>query len=226
MAALSWLPLLIRRGPRPVDTAPEPNLRRPVWRTKVGLGLAFMFGSNSLVAYTLMTFLPQIFVEAGASTTFAAGALSIWTMIGVPITFLGPWIVGRFSQVFPVVALAAASFTASMLGLAFIPLGTAGMPWLRWVWVLLSASGTIVFPMAMVLVNVRARTLDGATLLTSFGQGVGYTVASVGPLLTGALFEATGSFRLPLALLSGFGLITFVAGYFATRRVYVEDQLP
>lgn len=237
VAALAWAPLLIRRGPNPDVDAPAPNLSQPVWRTRVGLGLAFMFGSNSLVAYTLMTFMPQIFMEAGAPTQFAAGALSIWTMLGVPITFLGPYIVGRFRNVYPVVAFAGVAFSASMLGFAYCPLGrtviaandsaaAAGASWMPWAWVVLSAAGTIVFPMAMVLVNVRARTLEGATLLTSFGQGVGYTVASLGPLITGALFDATGSFTVPLTILSVFGIITIIAGYFATRSEYVEDQLP
>ncbi len=80
--------------------------------------------------------------------------------------------------------------------------------------------------MGMVLVNIRARTLEGATALTSFGQGVGYTFASLGPLLTGAAHEATDSFFIPLTVMAAIGPVTLVAGYFASRQTYVEDQLP
>lgn len=219
IAAISWAPLLIRRGPNPIDKAPEMKFSLPVWRTPVGLGMAFMFGSNSLVAYTMMTFLPQIFTHAGTTPEYGAAMLALWTSIGMPITLLGPWLAGRLPNVFPAVAIAALCFLIAHLGLAFAPLT------LTWLWVVLSAGGTIVFPMSMVLVNIRARTLEGATVLTSFGQGVGYTFASLGPILTGMLVQATGSFTIPLYILAGLGIITMVAGYFATRQVYVEDQV-
>ncbi len=116
--------------------------------------------------------------------------------------------------------MSAVFFSAALLGLAFAPLAA---PWL---WVTLAAVGTVIFPMGMVLVNIRARTLEGATALTSFGQGVGYTFASLGPLLTGAAHEATDSFFIPLTVMAAIGLVTLVAGYFASHQTYVEDQLP
>lgn len=220
IAAVSWMPLLIHRGPNPIDTAPEPNFRLPVWRTTIGVGLAFMFGSNSLVAYTMMTFIPQIFTNAGETAQYGANMLAIFSALGIPVTLVGPWLAGRLANVFPVVIMSAVFFSAALLGLAFAPLAA---PWL---WVTLAAVGTVIFPMGMVLVNFRARTLEGATALTSFGQGVGYTFASLGPLLTGAAHEATGSFFIPLAVMAAIGLVTLVAGYFASRQTYVEDQLP
>ncbi|MFW9044899.1 MFS transporter [Corynebacterium striatum] len=220
IAAVSWMPLLIRRGPNPINTAPEPNFRLPVWRTTIGVGLAFMFGSNSLVAYTMMTFIPQIFTDAGQTAQYGANMLAIFSALGIPVTIVGPWLAGRLANVFPVVIMSAVFFSAALLGLAFAPLAA---PWL---WVTLAAVGTVIFPMGMVLVNIRARTLEGATALTSFGQGVGYTFASLGPLLTGAAHEATDSFFIPLTVMAAIGPVTLVAGYFASRQTYVEDQLP
>ncbi|HAT1504050.1 TPA: MFS transporter [Corynebacterium striatum] len=220
IAAVSWMPLLIRRGPNPINTAPEPNFRLPVWRTTIGVGLAFMFGSNSLVAYTMMTFIPQIFTDAGQTAQYGANMLAIFSALGIPVTIVGPWLAGRLANVFPVVIMSAVFFSAALLGLAFAPLAA---PWL---WVTLAAVGTVIFPMGMVLVNIRARTLEGATALTSFGQGVGYTFASLGPLLTGAAHEATDSFFIPLTVMAAIGLVTLVAGYFASHQTYVEDQLP
>lgn len=199
IAAVSWMPLLIRRGPNPINTAPEPNFRLPVWRTTIGVGLAFMFGSNSLVAYTMMTFIPQIFTDAGQTAQYGANMLAIFSALGIPVTIVGPWLAGRLANVFPVVIMSAVFFSAALLGLAFAPLAA---PWL---WVTLAAVGTVIFPMGMVLVNIRARTLEGATALTSFGQGVGYTFASLGPLLTGAAHEATDSFFIPLTVMAAIG---------------------
>ncbi|EGT5591264.1 MFS transporter [Corynebacterium striatum] len=127
IAAVSWMPLLIRRGPNPINTAPEPNFRLPVWRTTIGVGLAFMFGSNSLVAYTMMTFIPQIFTDAGQTAQYGANMLAIFSALGIPVTIVGPWLAGRLANVFPVVIMSAVFFSAALLGLAFAPLAA---PWL------------------------------------------------------------------------------------------------
>ena len=89
IAAVSWMSLLIRRGPNPINTAPEPNFHLPVWRTTIGVGLAFMFGSNSLVAYTMMTFIPQIFTDAGQTAQYGANMLAIFSALGIPVTIVG-----------------------------------------------------------------------------------------------------------------------------------------
>ncbi|QPK79776.1 MFS transporter [Corynebacterium lizhenjunii] len=215
VAALAWAPLRSQQA----VLADAPSFRLPVWRTPVGLGLAFLYGSNSLVAYTVMTFLPKVFIEAGRSAEFGAGMLGIWSAVGLPVVLAGPWLAGHLPRPFPVVVTAGAFFSVSLLGLAFAPLAAPVL------WTVLSALGAIVFSMATVLVNLRARTAQGATSLTSFGQGVGYTIACVGPFATGALRQVSGSFAAPLAVLSVIGVVTVVAGFFATRPVYVEDQL-
>lgn len=219
VAAVAWLPLLIHRGPNPIDEVPEPNFSTPVWRTKVGLGMAFMFGSNSFVAYTFMTFLPQIYTEQGTSEHYGAGLLSVFSGVGIVVTFLGPWLAARLNNLYPVIVFTGLCFIIAPLGFAFAPLKAPVL------WASMAAIGTIMYAIAMVLVNFRARTLDGATGLASVSQGVGYTIASVGPFLTGALHQVTGSFTVPLIIMSPIGIVTLIAGYFATRQVYVEDQI-
>lgn len=222
VAALAWLPLL-RPGwkgtAKPVQPGAQPQPGVPVWRTPAGMGLAFMFGCTSFVTYSMMAFLPQLFIEAGASTQFAATMLAYWSVLGLPLNVLGPWLVSRFTNVFPMAALSCVIFILGNIGLAAAPMSA---PWL---WVTLSGLGPLVFPMALTLINVRARTMPGATALSSFGQGLGYTVASVGPLLTGMLREATGGWLAPLGIWIA-ATVAVVAGfYFATREVFVEDQL-
>lgn len=220
LAAVAWLPLLTRRGENTRVKSPERSSGLPVWRTPVGLGLGLMFGCTSFVTYSLMAFLPQIFVEAGASAQFGALMLAYWSALGLPLNIVGPWLVGRFGNVYPAVLVAVGLFIVGNAGLILAPLSA---PWL---WVTLSGLGPLTFPMALTLINVRARSMAGATALSSFGQGVGYTVACLGPLLTGVLREVGGDFRGPLIIFLVASAVVVAASFFATRESHVEDQLP
>lgn len=223
VAAVAWVPLLTRRR------KPEKTVRVPgsvekhkgvsVWRTSAGVGLAFMFGCTSFVTYSIMAFLPQLFVEAGASTQFAGAMLAYWSLLGLPLNVLGPWLVGRFTKVYPMAAASCVIFIVGNIGLATAPMAA---PWL---WVTLSGLGPLVFPMALTLLNVRTRSMAGAASLSSFAQGFGYTVACAGPLLTGVLREATGSWASAVAVWVAATAVVLAGSYFATRDVFVEDQL-
>lgn len=78
--------------------------------------------------------------------------------------------------------------------------------------------------MALTLINIRARTTAGAAALSSFGQGLAYTVACMGPLLTGFILDAIGPFTLALGIFTVAAAIVLGGGFFVTRQVYVEDQ--
>lgn len=222
LAAVAWLPLLTRsRGPE--KTVRVPGVDKPkgvaVWRTPAGVGLAFMFGCTSFVTYSIMAFLPQLFVEAGASTQFAGTMLAYWSLLGLPLNVLGPWLVGRFTEVYPMAAASCVIFIVGNIGLATAPMAA---PWL---WVTLSGLGPLVFPMALTLINIRSRSMAGAASLSSFAQGLGYTVACVGPLLTGVLREATGSWVAAVAVWIAGTAVVLAGSFFATRDVFVEDQI-
>lgn len=219
LAALAWLPLLTRRGPRRDVRVPEAAPSVPVWRTRVGWGLAGTFGFTSFVTYSIMTFLPRIFTDAGADSSLAGVLLAYWSILGLALSVLGPWIAGRFTRVYPVVVATGLLFIVGNLGMVLAPLAA---PWL---WVTFSGLGPITFYMAITLINVRARTMAGATGLSSFGQGVGYTLATPGPLLTGWLADVSGSFVLVGAVWVVATCVVICGAWFVTRDVFVEDQL-
>lgn len=220
VAAITWLPLLTRPGENPEVKTPSMQMRLPVWRTPVGWGLAVMFGFTSFVTYSVMTFLPQLFVEAGATPQFGALMLSYWTLLGLPLNVIGPWLVGRFQRIYPAVLVACGLLIIGNLGLAFAPLSAP------WVWTTLSGLGPLAFPMALTLLNTRARSTPGATALSAFGQGMGYTLASFGPLLVGFIHGISGDFRLTVWVLVAGTVMVSIGAWFVTRDVFMEDQLP
>ncbi|WBT09547.1 MFS transporter [Corynebacterium sp. SCR221107] len=226
VAALAWIPLLHQPKAavtqRFAEGSQQESGRQPrmkVWRTKVGVGIAVMFGTTSFTTYILMAFIPQMYVEAGLSRQFAASMLAVWSILGGVLNIVGPWIVSRFERPYPWLVIFGSMFIVSHLGLAFAP---AAAPWL---WIILSGLGPITFPVGLTLVNIRARTMHGATALSSFGQGMGYSIAACGPVAAGFIHEHTGSFHGVGVMMAIASVCALVGGFFATRTVYVEDQL-
>jgi len=91
-------------------------------------------------------------------------------------------------------------------------------------WVSLVGLGPSTFPLALTLINLRTRTPAGSAALSGFSQGVGYTVASLGPLLFGLLRQVTGSWAWPFAMLGGAVVVLLIGGYVACKPRMLEDS--
>ena len=91
-------------------------------------------------------------------------------------------------------------------------------------WVALVGLGPSTFPLSLTLINLRTRTPAGSAALSGFSQGVGYTVACLGPLLFGLLHEATGGWAWPFAMLSVAVGVGLIGGYVACKPRMLEDS--
>jgi CP family cyanate transporter-like MFS transporter len=74
------------------------------------------------------------------------------------------------------------------------------------------------FSIAVSLLVLRSRSSRDATALSGMAQGVGYTVASAGPVLAGMLYEFTGTWNAVAVMLAGLCVITWIMGMKAGRN--------
>jgi CP family cyanate transporter-like MFS transporter len=168
-------------------------------------------GLQSFMAYVVMGWLPQIYLGAGLSKGTAGVMLSIATLVAVP-----------FSLVVPAMAARRRSQSGWNAGLTLLSLaGTIGLllapaaaPWL---WALLLGTGMTVFAMAMTVITLRAGDAETAAGLSAMAQGLGYLIASTGPMLVGLLHEATGGWTVSLLALLAALVAQLVAGVLAGR---------
>lgn len=68
-------------GPAPVTPTPEAEGR--VARTALGWSMALTFGMTSLVTYSMFTWLPTLFREAGASPAFGGTMVALFSALGM-----------------------------------------------------------------------------------------------------------------------------------------------
>lgn len=203
------------------DAAPElarPATRGRVWRSPVAWGLALMFGMTSLVTYSMFTWLPALFAAAGASPTFGGNMVALFSTLGLATGLFMPMLAVRLRNPWPVVAVCLACFVASFAGLLWAPMAAPLL------WVALLGLGPGTFPLSLVLINLRSRTPGGSAALSGFTQGLGYTLSCAGPVVFGALHDASHAWTLPFAFLGlCLGLLA-MGGWLACRPRMLEDS--
>jgi CP family cyanate transporter-like MFS transporter len=217
VAVLPWLPM-VRRSAGGRSALPAPTSRVQPGRTRVGWAMALYFGTQSLSGYATMGWLAQLFRDAGYPPQTAGLLLAGVTAFGVPVALAMPTLATKLRSLRPLVLTLSATMIASYVGLAVAPHGGALF------WVVLLAIGQGAFPLALVAIGLRARTPEGTVALSAFTQSTGYLIAALGPLLVGALYEATAGWTVPVALLVAAAVVQTAAGLAVARPRYVEDQ--
>ncbi|HSK23265.1 MAG TPA: MFS transporter [Egicoccus sp.] len=188
----------------------------PVHRQRKAWALAGYFGLQSLGAYAVMGWVPTIFQDAGVDASTAGLLLALITMLGAPISIVLPEIAARRDDQRVYVAIIATMAVSGYLGLLFAP---AAVPVL---WATLIGLGMGAFPLALVLIGLRARGADGTARLSSLSQGVGYLVAASGPVSIGLLHDATGAWTVPLIVLIGLQVPQIAFGLSAAKPGHVD----
>src|SRR5690625_4507340 len=79
------------------------------------------------------------------------------------------------------------------------------------------------FALALTLLSFRAKDKMQAAELSGMAQSVGYSLAAIGPVLIGYLFDLTHTWVIPLTLLIGMAILIIYFGFYAGQNKYVLD---
>jgi CP family cyanate transporter-like MFS transporter len=223
-ALVPWLTMFVRHrvqvAPGSVVDEVEPALVGRVWRSSIAWALAVVFAASALNAYAMFAWLPQLLIDTAGVTPAQAGTLlSVYAAMGIPCALLIPWLTARMKNVAVLVYLGVAVFLIGDLGLLLAPAT------LTWLWVIMAGLGPLLFPLVLVLINLRTRTHAGSVALSGFVQSVGYTMGALGPLSVALLHEMTGAWTAPLIFLICTALAISVAGAVIARPHLLEDDL-
>lgn len=214
VGTLGWVVAARHGGPRTVvsqDTGP----RRSLLRSPLAWTVTGFFGFQSMFAYEMMGWAPQVLMSAGVSRGEAGAMAAVISVLGVPMSLiLGPIAARQRSQSGWLVGLSLVG-AAGVVGLLVAP-GAA--PWL---WSVCAGLGMGVFAIAVALIPLRTRTSADTRTLSTMSQGVGYLLAAIGPLAVGLLHGATGSWTAALVVMLAGIAVQTVFGFFAGRPSYV-----
>lgn len=190
-----------------------------VARTPLGWWMAAYFGLQSLHAYAIFGWLPEIYIAAGFSARESGLLLAVTTAVTMPVSFVLPGLAVRLRRQAPLVYVLGGCYVAGYVGLMFWPAAAALL------WCVLVGLGTGAFPLVLTMLGLRSATADGTAALSGFTQSVGYLIAGIGPFMMGAVFDATGTWKVPLAVLIVLVLPLTWTGLQVARPQMLEDQL-
>ncbi|MER5434848.1 CynX/NimT family MFS transporter [Streptomyces sp. NPDC002588] len=225
-ALLPWLPF-VRQRHGSAASAPDESRTRAhvgppaglrVTRSRTAWALAVFFGLQATAAYIVMGWMAQIFRDAGVPAGEAGLLLAVTMAMGVPLAFVIPRVATRLPHQGPIAILLGVCGLAGYAGLYLAPAGGA------WAWALLLGVANCAFPLALTMVGMRARTGAGVAQLSAFAQSTGYLISIPGPLLVGVLYQHSGGWGLPLALMAALMVPQMAMGVLAGRDRTVEDE--
>jgi CP family cyanate transporter-like MFS transporter len=214
LACVAWLPQLGRED-RPADAPSSPGIK-DLWRSPLAWQVTLFMGLQSLAYYVTLTWLPEILQEDGMGAARAGWMLGLSQAVAVVAMFIAPVIAGRRRSQRGVVAVAVGVSGAGALGL--LVAGSAAST--LWV-VLLGLGQGASFSLALTFFALRAPDHAHAAALSGMAQSVGYLLAAAGPFLFGVLRDATGAWKVPLALLLAITVCLLIAGLGAARDAHV-----
>ncbi|MFI2639438.1 CynX/NimT family MFS transporter [Streptomyces sp. NPDC018610] len=249
VAVPPWLPLLRDRGAAPAAEQPAARTEEPaaepaahtarsarqdtarprtereeqapalrITRSRTAWALAVFFGLQATAAYITMGWMAQIFRDAGVAAGTAGLLLAVTMVMGVPLAFVIPRVATRLPHQGPIVLVLGVCGLAGYAGLYLAPAGGA------WAWAVLLGVSNCAFPLALTMVGMRARTGAGVAQLSAFAQSTGYLISIPGPLLVGVLYQSSGGWGLPIALMTALMIPQMLVGWVAGRNRTVEDE--
>ncbi|MFP5346825.1 MAG: MFS transporter [Actinomycetes bacterium] len=193
---------------------------RSLLRHPVTWALTTYFGTQSLLAYVQMGWLPAIFRDAGFDAGTAGVLLAVSIVVGVPVSFFVP----RLAASRPGQRGWAAGLSVvtglGLVGLLVAPVAGA------WGWAVLLGIGTGCFPLSLTLFSLRTSTPAYTGALSAFGQGLGYLFATLGPFGVGLIHARVDSWTLPILLLLVVVVVQTAAGLVAGRPVRLGHPHP
>ncbi len=228
VAILLWLP--IARAARRADRAQaaaagsgegaavRTDAGPRVVRSRTAWALACYFGLQATGAYITMGWLPQIFRDAGVSASTAGVLLAVTMVMGVPLAFVIPGLAGRMRNQGAIAVTLGVFGLTGYLGLYFAPAAGA------WAWALLLGVSNCAFPLVITMIGLRAKSPAGVVRLSAFAQSTGYLISIPGPLVIGTLYQHSGGWDLPLALMAGLLVPQIALGVLAGRDRTIEDE--
>ncbi|MDN3399634.1 MFS transporter [Psychrobacter sp. APC 3426] len=221
-AIVLWIFLRLRLGSSSHQAVVLPTAGSSdisMWRTPFAWQIAVFMGLQSLLFYTVASFLPSIWVSKGLSAVKAGQMGSVFQFMA-PIAILSlTWLVNRGRPIQALAVFAAVLNVIGILGVSYLSTDLA------WLWSGLMGIGcSAIFTLSMMLFSLRTYTTNQSSELSGMAQFVGYLIAFFGPLGTGWLHEATGSWDLPLFLMLILMVINVVVAWMVSRPVMVDGQ--
>jgi CP family cyanate transporter-like MFS transporter len=183
-------------------------------RSALAWQVTLFMGLQSLVYYATLSWFPTMFRDRGVSAAHAGDLLALMNLGNAVTALLVPVLAHRAADQR---RLAAWSMLATGAGLAGAVFGPASLA--AGFITLLGLGQGATLGLGIFYTMARAPEPVTAASLSAFAQGVGYLIASAGPLSIGFLHDATGGWTVPGLALLAVSVLQLITGWLAGRAM-------
>lgn len=187
-----------------------------LWKDKLAWQVTLFMGLQSSMAYVVFGWLAPILREQGLSATAAGGLVSFSIMVQVITCLAIPSIAVRQKSQSLLNVVLCMSAALPLIGFLYLP------QWSFWLLAIIQGFGQGgLIAAAMMVIVLRSPDSHTAAHLSGMAQCIGYTLASVGPLVVGLIHSAMGSFAACGLFFALIGLGAAINGWGAGRSKHV-----
>ncbi|MBK5539207.1 CynX/NimT family MFS transporter [Pseudomonas sp. TH05] len=215
VAAVFWLPQVGKKqGAHHAAYRVRGLLRDPLaWQVTLYMGL------QSSLAYIVFGWLPSILIGRGLTPTQAGLVLSGSVIVQLASSLAAPWLATRGKDQRLAIVIVMLLTLGGLFGCLYAPID--GL----WGWAILLGLGQGgTFSLALTLIVLRSRDAHVAANLSGMAQGIGYTLASMGPFAVGLVHDWTGGWTALGWIFGVIGLGAIAAGLGAGRSLFVQVE--
>lgn len=180
------------------------------WKNKYAWLSMVIFGAQSAVFYSVMTWLPLILKNNGFDTASASLITSFMSLFGIPATILLP---GFFVRASSALRRRAALLAVLLLVIGISLIVVAGQHfWLYTLGTMLQGfANASLFLYVVVSYGVRTTHQDESAAVSGMSQAGGYVLTAIAPWLFGVIYGQTHGWSVQFGLLYSIMLAMFVA---------------
>lgn len=214
LTILIWLPQV--RGKAKAQQVKAAAENRPtIWKSSLAWWVTLFMGTQSLLFYSLVAWLPTIVISRGLGETFAGTMALVFQLMAIPATLIVPMLCDKFKDQRVLVYVVCAIYGLGMG--TFLIASTPLIMTIAIVLMSLGMGGSI--SLSIAFISLRSPDSQRASQLSGMSQSAGYLFAAVGPIITGFIFDKLGNWNVPVLIFIGLIAFLVFCGIFAGRGV-------
>lgn len=190
------------------------------FKSKQAWNISIFMGLQSLVFYSLISWLPAVLKDYGMPKGETGWVLFAIQMAMLPITFIGPIIANRMKNQKALVVFLSILMLLSMV--LFVTWKAAGVYLSA---ILLGLANGLSFSLAILFFSLRTKSSANAIKLSGMAQSIGYLIAAFGPPIFGKLHDWDSSWHTSFYFLMVAISLMLYFGVLAARPKRVEDDV-
>lgn len=200
VALIIWLPQLKKSETynNSDDLAIDEAIQnKSIWKSPLAWWVTLYMGTQSLLFYTLIAWIPSIIVFKGFDSNFAGMMILFFQLVGLPATLLVPIIADKIKHQKLIATVISLTY---LLGMIIFLFATSTFNIIvSMVFIGIGMGGSI--SLAIGFITLRTPHAKKAAELSGMSQSAGYLLAAIGPILIGFIHDSTNSWTSSIMVL-------------------------